>query len=227
MVNSSVYCIRIYCFSVLLLQRGFWAYLQITIYCIRQHRMERSFVWNTTHCIPGLAYTMSLLETGIIFLCLQVIAEITILNEYLMLLNDKIKTDPKFFTKIIKKHCSVIENINLLNDIISETSSLQFVFIFTTLLMGFTFVLKYKMGIVNYFIILCGAVLGLPICILGEFIKIKTENLSNTFYQTYWYELSLKDQKIFLIILGMAQREYGIKAARMYEIKLYIFVQVR
>uniref|UniRef100_A0A7G3AEY7 Odorant receptor n=1 Tax=Lutzomyia longipalpis TaxID=7200 RepID=A0A7G3AEY7_LUTLO len=193
---------------------------------------SENFVWkDTLHVLQGVmycvtAFAMISLDLGIIFLGLQVIAELNILSDYMKLLNEKIKTDQKFLRKIIKRHCSVIKNLNLLSKIISETTSLQLLLTGVALLFGFTFLIKYTTGIGNYIIIICGGSLSLPICVLGEFIKLKTENLSETFYQTNWYELSLKDQKTFLIILGMAQREYGLKAAGMYDVNLYTFIQV-
>uniref|UniRef100_A0A240SXZ9 Odorant receptor n=1 Tax=Lutzomyia longipalpis TaxID=7200 RepID=A0A240SXZ9_LUTLO len=191
-----------------------------------------NFLWkDALHVLQGVMYCvtsfgMISLDLGIIFLGLQVIAELNILSDCMKLLNEKIKTDQKFLSKIIKRHCSVIENLNLLSKIISETTSLQLLLTGVALLFGFTFLIKYTMGIGNYIIIICGGSLSLPICVLGEFIRLKTENLSETFYQTNWYELSLKDQKTFLIILGMAQREYGLKAAGMYDVNLYTFIQI-
>ncbi|XP_055691283.1 uncharacterized protein LOC129794552 [Lutzomyia longipalpis] len=88
-----------------------------------------------------------------------------------------------------------------------------------------TFLITYAKGFGNYGIIICGGGLGLPLCILGQIIQVKADNLSETLYQTNWHELSLKDQKTFLIVLGMAQREYGLKAAGVYDINLYTFVQ--
>uniref|UniRef100_A0A240SY03 Odorant receptor n=1 Tax=Lutzomyia longipalpis TaxID=7200 RepID=A0A240SY03_LUTLO len=193
---------------------------------------SENFVWkDTLHVLQGVMYCVSAfamisLDLGIIFLGLQVIAELNILSDYMKLLNEKIKTDQKFLRKIIKRHCSVVKNLNLLSKIISETTSLQLLLTGVALLFGFTFLIKYTTGIGNYIIIICGGSLSLPICVLGEFIKLKTENLSETFYQTNWYELSLKDQKTFLIILGMAQREYGLKAAGMYDVNLYTFIQI-
>uniref|UniRef100_A0A240SXW1 Odorant receptor n=2 Tax=Lutzomyia longipalpis TaxID=7200 RepID=A0A240SXW1_LUTLO len=176
-------------------------------------------------CVTAFA-TISL-DLGITFMGLQIIAQLNILNDYKKLMNDKIKTDPKFLNKIIQKHCSVIENVNLLSEITSETSFLQLILTCVAMLFGFTFSIKYTMDLANYIMIICGAALSLPICILGEFIRLKSEELSKTLYLTNWYELSLKDQKMFLIVLGMAQREYGLKAAGMYDVNLYTFVQVR
>uniref|UniRef100_A0A7G3AK37 Odorant receptor n=1 Tax=Lutzomyia longipalpis TaxID=7200 RepID=A0A7G3AK37_LUTLO len=174
----------------------------------------------------NLGCTIIFLDIGILFLGIQVIAEINILNDCIKLMNDKVKTQPKFLCKIIKRHCSVIENVNQLNDLISETSFMQLILTFVCLLLGITFLITYAMGVGNYIIAICGGSLGLSICILGEFIKIKTSELSNTLYLTNWYELSLNEQKNFILILGMSQREYGLKAGGMYEVNLYTFLRV-
>uniref|UniRef100_A0A7G3AK69 Odorant receptor n=1 Tax=Lutzomyia longipalpis TaxID=7200 RepID=A0A7G3AK69_LUTLO len=191
-----------------------------------------NFLWNNfLYALQGFFYVymataLMTLDVGIVFLGLQVIAEINILRDYMKMLNEKIKTDPKFLKKIIKRHCSVIENVNLLNEIISETSFYQLILTCNALLFGMTFLITYATGIGNYMIIMCGASLSLPICVFGEIIKNKTDDLSDNLYLTNWYELSLKDQKTFLIILRMAQREYGLKAAGMYDVNLYTFIQV-
>ncbi|XP_055685253.1 odorant receptor 13a-like [Lutzomyia longipalpis] len=85
--------------------------------------------------------------------------------------------------------------------------------------------MKNSGDVLNYMVLVTGTMLSLHICILGEFIRLKSENLSDTLYQTNWYELSLKDQKIFLTTLGMTQRVYGLKAAGMYDVNLYTFIE--
>uniref|UniRef100_A0A7G3AJ66 Odorant receptor n=1 Tax=Lutzomyia longipalpis TaxID=7200 RepID=A0A7G3AJ66_LUTLO len=174
-----------------------------------------------------MTYTILTVNMGIIFLGLQVIAQLNILNDYIKVTNEKIKTDPNFFRKIIIRHCSVIENVNLLSEIISKTSFLQLFASCVVFLFGFSFIMKSFSTFVNYSMLLAGVMLSLHICIIGEFIRYKTDELSETLYLTNWHELTLKDKKTFLIILGMAQREYGLKAAGMYDVNLYTFVQVR
>uniref|UniRef100_A0A240SXV3 Odorant receptor n=1 Tax=Lutzomyia longipalpis TaxID=7200 RepID=A0A240SXV3_LUTLO len=174
----------------------------------------------------NLTTSTILLDIGILFLGLQLIAELNILNDFMKLLNEKIIIEPKFLSRIVKRHCSVIENFNLLSEITSESPIVQLFLTFVALLFGMTFLITYAKGFGNYGIIICGGGLGLPLCILGQIIQVKADNLSETLYQTNWHELSLKDQKTFLIVLGMAQREYGLKAAGVYDINLYTFVQI-
>uniref|UniRef100_A0A240SXR4 Odorant receptor n=1 Tax=Lutzomyia longipalpis TaxID=7200 RepID=A0A240SXR4_LUTLO len=199
---------------------------------IGSENFKDNFLWKEfPYIIQNIFYmnittSTILLDIGILFLGLQVIAEINILNDFMKLLNEKIIIEPKFLSRIVKRHCSVIENLNLLSEITSESSILQLILTCVALLFGMTFLITYAKGFGNYAIIICGGGLGLPLCILGQFIQVKADILSETLYQTNWHELRLKDQKMFLIILGMAQREYGLKAAGVYDINLYTFVQV-
>ncbi|XP_055693969.1 putative odorant receptor 83c [Lutzomyia longipalpis] len=166
------------------------------------------------------------LDLAINFLGVHAIAELNTLIDYIRIMDRKVKTQRNFLKIILKRHYSVIENIDLINDINSEASFVQLGLSCLALMFGFSFVLQYKTGIGNYLIIVCGAVLSLPICILGEVIQFKTDQLANVLYLTNWYDLSVSDQKAFLIILGMAQREYRLKAAGTYDVNLNAFIQI-
>uniref|UniRef100_A0A7G3AES1 Odorant receptor n=1 Tax=Lutzomyia longipalpis TaxID=7200 RepID=A0A7G3AES1_LUTLO len=172
------------------------------------------------------AYNMMSINMAISFLGLSIIAEFNILTDYMKVLNEKIKTDPKFFRKIIRRHCSFIENVDVINEIISESSFLQLFANCVIFLFGFSFVMRHSYTFANYMIIFAGLMLSIHVCVLGHILKMKTDRLSDSLYLTNWYDLSLDDQKTFLIILGMAQREYGLKAAGMYDVNLYTIIQV-
>uniref|UniRef100_A0A7G3B7Z6 Odorant receptor n=1 Tax=Lutzomyia longipalpis TaxID=7200 RepID=A0A7G3B7Z6_LUTLO len=172
------------------------------------------------------AYSIVSIDLGIMFLGLQIIAEINIFNDYLKNINRILINQPNFLCRIIKRHSSLISNINILSELTSEVSFMQLFLSCITFMFGLSFLMKYLSGIGNYVLFSAGIIHSLPICVLGEFIKRKTDDLSETLCLINWLELSLKDQKAFLIILGMAQREYGIKAGGMYDINLYAFVKV-
>uniref|UniRef100_A0A3F2ZDB6 Odorant receptor n=1 Tax=Lutzomyia longipalpis TaxID=7200 RepID=A0A3F2ZDB6_LUTLO len=230
------------CFSVLYVLAGmmtgvYFRYnpdygLMIDLPFISLDIFQGNFLWREfpyfiqEYFYTSFGVTVIILDLGIIFMGIQVIAELNILTDSMNLLNEKIKTHPMFLHRIIRRHCSLIENINLLNDIIAESSFVQLMLTFATILFGMTFLITYTTGYVNYIIVCGSGGIGLSICILGEFIRNKTESLSDTLYMTNWYDLSAKDQKIFLIMLGMAQRGYGLKSAGMYDINLYTFVQI-
>ncbi|GAB0099562.1 hypothetical protein DMENIID0001_154450 [Sergentomyia squamirostris] len=161
-----------------------------------------------------------------IFIGLEIMASLDILNDYIKLLNEKIKTNSNFFKTILKRHCKVINQINLLNEAVYEISFIQMIISTLILILIFVFIRKDTTQISAYTTCLCGMTQIFILCIFGEMIKIKSEKLSDAFYEVNWYELSLKDQRTFLIILGMAQRKYGLKAAGMYNVDIYAFVKI-
>ncbi|GAB0091352.1 Odorant receptor [Sergentomyia squamirostris] len=161
-----------------------------------------------------------------IFIGLDIMASLDTLYDYICLINEKIKTDVDFFKIILKRHCKVIDKINLLNEAVYQISFIQMIVSTLGLLLIFVFIRKETMQISGYTSCFCTMLQILPLCVFGEMIKIKTEKLSNAFYDVNWYELSLKDQKTFLNILGMAQRQYVLKAAGMYTVDIYAFYRI-
>ncbi|GAB0099560.1 Odorant receptor [Sergentomyia squamirostris] len=156
----------------------------------------------------------------------EIMASLDILTDYIKLINEKIKTNPNVWKIILKRHCKLIEKINLLNEAVYEISFIQIVITTLELLLVFVFIRKETTEISGYTSCLCMMLQVFPLCVFGEMIKIKSEKLSEAFYEVNWYELSLKDQKTFLIILGMAQRQYGLKAAGMYNVDIYAFIKI-
>uniref|UniRef100_A0A240SYG1 Odorant receptor n=1 Tax=Phlebotomus papatasi TaxID=29031 RepID=A0A240SYG1_PHLPP len=183
------------------------------------------YVFQTCLIIVGILY-MSKQDKALVFVGVHIIAELYILHNYMKLLNEKINILPNFLKTIISKHCNAIENIKLLNKSLYEIAFVQFSFSTVILLINLMFMRNVASEIACYLIFTCGILQVFPLCLFGEFIKMKTEKLSETLYLTNWYDLSLKDQKTFLIILTMAHREYGLKAAGLYDVNVYAFVQI-
>uniref|UniRef100_A0A7G3ALH4 Odorant receptor n=1 Tax=Lutzomyia longipalpis TaxID=7200 RepID=A0A7G3ALH4_LUTLO len=186
---------------------------------------ELAYLLQLIFMLTTSAYII-LIDLSIIFLGLQIMAALSILNDYIRILDGMIKKYPDYLQTILKRHCDVIQNIHWLNKTVKEMSLAQFLCSTFILLLMFLFVRKEQNQFAAYVLCFCGLIQIIALCLFGEFIRIKTERLSTALYLTMWYELSLKDQKIFLIILGMAQREYCLKAAGMYNINVYSFLQV-
>ncbi|XP_059622546.1 odorant receptor 4-like [Phlebotomus argentipes] len=169
--------------------------------------------------------TMILIDSSVFFVGLHVMAALNILRDCIEILNMKIAENADYFKTILKYHNDVIENICVLNEAIEKISFVQ-ILSGTVLIIGNFFLIR-KESDQMFAYILCVCMLGqiFLLCLFGEFIKIKLDKLSTTLYMTNWYELSVKDQKTFLIILAMAQRQYGLKAAGMYDVNIYAFIQ--
>ncbi|GAB0095131.1 hypothetical protein DMENIID0001_104820 [Sergentomyia squamirostris] len=64
------------------------------------------------------------------------------------------------------------------------------------------------------------------LCSNSQILLNKTEEIREVLWMTSWYEMSLKDQKTFLIILQMAQKQKGIDACGIITISVNTLVQV-
>ncbi|GAB0093991.1 hypothetical protein DMENIID0001_091910 [Sergentomyia squamirostris] len=64
------------------------------------------------------------------------------------------------------------------------------------------------------------------ISINSQTLLNKTEEFADALWMTSWYEMCVKDQKIFLIILNMAQRRKGIEASGVSTISVNTLVQI-
>uniref|UniRef100_A0A3F2ZEA5 Odorant receptor n=1 Tax=Phlebotomus papatasi TaxID=29031 RepID=A0A3F2ZEA5_PHLPP len=166
------------------------------------------------------------LDITIAFFGFEIMAASDILYEYISANKDRIQEDPEFLKILTIRYCQIVDYIKQFNDIVSIANLVQFVTNAFLSLAIFFFVRLYPRHPVGYstaFIALFE--LFIP-CAFGEFIKIKMERLSTTLYLTNWYDLNLKDQKSFLLVLGMTQREYGLRAAGMYDVNIYTFIKI-
>uniref|UniRef100_A0A3F2ZEL6 Uncharacterized protein n=1 Tax=Phlebotomus papatasi TaxID=29031 RepID=A0A3F2ZEL6_PHLPP len=166
------------------------------------------------------------IDLMIVFFGIEIMAASNILFDYISLHKDAIQEYPDDLKIITERFCKLVDNIKLFNSVISFSSFLQFI---TSAFLSFSafFIIRLcPENPIGYFTCFCIVIqLFLP-CFFGEFIKIRLERLSTTLYLTNWYDLKLKDQKSFLIILGMIQKEYGLKAAGLYDINIYTFIQI-
>lgn len=176
----------------------------------------------------SLFQSVSVLYTDacIAFFGLEIMAASDILFEYISSNKERIQEDPDFLKIIAMRYCDIVDNINRFNNIVSIMNLVQFVTSAFLSLMIFFFIQLNLKNLFGYSLSFCVLFQLFIPCLFGEFIKIKMERLSPALYLTNWYDLSLKDQKSFLIILRVTQREYGIRAADMYDVNIYTFIQV-
>lgn len=174
---------------------------------------------------PVLAFLTINCDIGLVFFGFEIIAALDIINNFIKKRSQDIKSAPDYFKIVIKKHNDVIHNINKLNEAIELTSLVTVIggnILFPCSL------LLIRRGVLElgYALLACQIFPVLSLCLFGEFMKYKTEKIATTLYQTNWYDLNLKDQEIFLMILLISQRKYGLKIIGMYEMNMNTFVQV-
>ncbi|XP_059608092.1 odorant receptor 85b-like [Phlebotomus argentipes] len=127
--------------------------------------------------------------------------------------------------QIVKKHVKLLEILNMFNDAIAIISLIQLVMstiIFLSLFFAFQVYKEFFM----YTIIPTMMIQLALLCIFGEMIRTENENIFQNLYQTNWYEFSVKEQKIVLLMMMNSCNEIGLKAAGMYDISLVTLVQI-
>uniref|UniRef100_A0A3F2ZDC9 Odorant receptor n=1 Tax=Lutzomyia longipalpis TaxID=7200 RepID=A0A3F2ZDC9_LUTLO len=173
-----------------------------------------------------LSYDIVYCDISIFYIGLQLYGAININYEIINYWNEDIQERPNVIKIIAKKHCDIITSINFFQDVLLWLSFTHFVTSTFILLFLFTLV-RTNAAAEMAIIIICFIITELFIlCFFGEIIQAKMEQLAETFYLTNWYDLSLEDKKAFLIILGMMQRTYPLKAARLYDINFNSFIQI-
>ncbi|GAB0099923.1 hypothetical protein DMENIID0001_158250 [Sergentomyia squamirostris] len=80
--------------------------------------------------------------------------------------------------------------------------------------------LSYKLAIV------CVTFQVFIVCLVGQVLEQKSEDIYNEFCQINWHDFPINEQKFFAFCLQMAQRNYGIRAGGMYNINMMMFLQI-
>ncbi|GAB0086925.1 hypothetical protein DMENIID0001_011500 [Sergentomyia squamirostris] len=167
-------------------------------------------------------------DSGIIFLGLYMLAFVKIINKMIKALSDQkaMIECPNLLLETMKKHREMIEILETFNSAIklmSFTQLLMSTITFLTLLFSiqidwhqFLFQMIFIVVLVELFLL----------CLFGEIIKCESASIFWNLYLTKWYEMSLKDQKIILIMMMNSQKEIGLKAVGMYDISLMAFIQI-
>uniref|UniRef100_A0A3F2ZDE6 Odorant receptor n=1 Tax=Lutzomyia longipalpis TaxID=7200 RepID=A0A3F2ZDE6_LUTLO len=172
------------------------------------------------------SYNLINCDLSIFYVGLQFFGAININDEIIKYWNEDIQAKSALIKTIAKRHCDIIKNIDYFQDVLLWISFTHFVTSTFILLFLFTLIrTNVAVEIAVLVLIFIQAELFL-LCLFGEIIQVKMEQLLKTFYLTNWYDLSVKDQKAFLIILGMMQRTYTLRAARLYDINFNSFIQI-
>lgn len=162
----------------------------------------------------------------IVFIAFEIMAALDVLYYFINSNRENIQKHPEFFKILIIRYCDVISNINLYKNALNMVLFYQFIISSLLNLTVFSYMRLNPSSPMGYFICLCTIFQIFIPCLFGEIIKLKSERLSNALYMTNWYDLDTKNQRAFLLILGMAQRQYGLKAAGMYDVNIYRFIQI-
>uniref|UniRef100_A0A240SXY0 Odorant receptor n=1 Tax=Lutzomyia longipalpis TaxID=7200 RepID=A0A240SXY0_LUTLO len=140
--------------------------------------------------------------------------------------NSEVQKMPKFLICIIEKHAEMIRILRLFNESVKFISLMQLISSTLTFLVVIFFVQLFP----NYLLlhIMLASLLSqlALLCFFGEIIRSESKEIFKNLYQTNWYDLSLKDQKIILLMMTNSLQVIGLKAGGLYDVGLMALVQI-
>uniref|UniRef100_A0A7G3AL98 Odorant receptor n=1 Tax=Lutzomyia longipalpis TaxID=7200 RepID=A0A7G3AL98_LUTLO len=169
-----------------------------------------------------------IIDTAIVIIGIHIMGFINTVNRMIQGLNDaEVKTKcPNLLVKILIHHVEMIEQLNAFNKGLHLMSFIQFIMSTMIYLAMFYTVRSSNAELIVYSFLVCVLIQLFMLCMFGEIISSRTDKTTTLLWLTNWYEMSLPDQKIFLIILAISQKSFGLKAAGMYEVNIVAFIQV-
>ncbi|XP_055681838.1 odorant receptor 4-like [Lutzomyia longipalpis] len=169
-----------------------------------------------------------IIDTAIVIIGIHIMGFINTVNRMIQGLNDaEVKTKcPNLLVKILIHHVEMIEQLNAFNKGLHLMSFIQFIMSTMIYLAMFYTVRSSNAELIVYSFLVCVLIQLFMLCMFGEIISSRTDKTTTLLWLTNWYEMSLPDQKIFLIILAITQKSFGLKAAGMYEVNIMAFIQI-
>uniref|UniRef100_A0A240SY05 Odorant receptor n=1 Tax=Lutzomyia longipalpis TaxID=7200 RepID=A0A240SY05_LUTLO len=167
-------------------------------------------------------------DSGAVIIGIYIIFFMRIIKRMIELLNQDgiMEKYPDLLIRILRKHVEMIEVLNIFNESVKMLSFIQ-IFMSTGLLLMFIMIIQVQKNSFMNYVILVGVTdqLGL-LCIFGEIIRTESESIFTSLYLTKWYDLSVRNQKILLIMMMNSYKPFGLKAAGMIDVTFMTFVQI-
>uniref|UniRef100_A0A3F2ZEA3 Odorant receptor n=1 Tax=Phlebotomus papatasi TaxID=29031 RepID=A0A3F2ZEA3_PHLPP len=184
------------------------------------HHIHQAFV------LPSITAIATPPECFLVTIGFYFIAIQNVLRDMINHLDDSNLENKKHFLRTVYiLHSEILNSFRIFNDIYfyvftvqAVTSSLIIMFLF--------YIIRIEMSIIFVPLILGIYFQFLLLCIFGEIIYSKTEDIFTNLYLTKWYEFDLSDQKIFLMMMRISQYPFGLKAAGMYDINIVMAFKV-
>lgn len=161
------------------------------------------FYFPCIHCLQYFltftgAFNLTNSDLSLVYLALGILGAVKITREIIDLHQNNIQANPSVLTILLKRHCDIITNMDVLQDILFWISFSHF--ISTTIILLVSFSCARTKTESQFAISVICLVLGelFVLCLFGQIIQTKMQKLSDQLYLTNWYDLGQKDQKRFL-----------------------------
>uniref|UniRef100_A0A3F2ZD66 Odorant receptor n=1 Tax=Lutzomyia longipalpis TaxID=7200 RepID=A0A3F2ZD66_LUTLO len=174
------------------------------------------------------AYWNIFADSAIVFIGIYVIFFMKSVNRLINIFaeNPEVPKRPRFLIRIIEKHVEMIRILGVFNECMKFISLVQ-LFFSTLIFLSIISVIQIYPNNPLLYIILASLISQLALlCFFGEIIRSQSEEIFKNLYQTNWYDLSVKEQKILLCMMANSLQVIGLKAGGLYDISLMALIQI-
>uniref|UniRef100_A0A3F2ZDF6 Odorant receptor n=1 Tax=Lutzomyia longipalpis TaxID=7200 RepID=A0A3F2ZDF6_LUTLO len=178
-----------------------------------------------------LIFTVVILATSectLIVFGIYFIASLNILSDLIRKLNESsyIPSARNFLRIIVELQIQILTNLEVFCTLFFFVFIVQISTSVGLLLFNFSLIVHSLTDFIYYSMISSSLSQFAFYCLFGQIINGKSERIFTDLYQTMWYEMPIREQKILLLMLKMSQKTFTLKAAGMYDINMIMFVQV-
>ncbi|GAB0089604.1 hypothetical protein DMENIID0001_041760 [Sergentomyia squamirostris] len=156
---------------------------------------------------------------------------VTILNIFsdgIAVLDQEIRNaiDQKYLRNLHLLHLEIQINLREFETLFYRIQIVQIVTSLPLIVGGQLLILLYPTSLISYLMYMVFIRQFFVNSIFGECIHSKTAGIFTALYLTRWYEMSLSDQMILLMMMKNTIKPFAIKAAGMYSINMAAFLEV-
>ncbi|XP_055688568.1 odorant receptor 85b-like [Lutzomyia longipalpis] len=175
-----------------------------------------------------ILYTVLAGDFIFIALALFFRGELLIIAEIILCFDDSqfVKDNIHLLRMIYKMHLRILKKLGTFQNVYYFLTFLQIVSSFFLICLT-TFMIRFHdLQAWAYAVLLCGLMQTFFLCLIGDILFEKASLISTALYLTKWYEMELEDQGRLLIMIAMAQKPYGIKAAGLVDVSFFTFIEI-
>ncbi|GAB0099926.1 hypothetical protein DMENIID0001_158280 [Sergentomyia squamirostris] len=171
-------------------------------------------------------FTVIIVDNLVACIGIHFMGILRILCDTIQLLGSSMMDHSRLLRKIQLLHSDIINHNRAFNDLLFHLSLIQLFCSILLVLITMYAIKVNAVGFVSYFLALSAIIQLLLICLFGEIIFIRYSDVERCLMLTKWYEMPLRDQKNFVLILRIAQKPYGLKAGGMYDVSMPTFIEI-
>uniref|UniRef100_A0A240SXZ7 Odorant receptor n=1 Tax=Lutzomyia longipalpis TaxID=7200 RepID=A0A240SXZ7_LUTLO len=168
-------------------------------------------------------------DLSIVFIEFYVISFMKSINRMITSLSDLSQDKKKYshnLLQILEKHVVMLRILRTFNEAVKLISLVQ-LFMSILLLLSIFLSIQANNEEIGMYITFASITLTLAmLCVFGQMIQTQTMDIFDNLYQTNWYDFTLYDQTILLLMMTNSCKAIGLKAAGMYDVNLTSFVEI-